>query len=101
MKKPVQFVFSVVLAVILGACSANPAKTHEAGVLDDKVTEERVQQALKGAGADFQSVQAQVTDGVVVLSGTVRSEELRSRAEGTALGVHRVSKLEDKIQVQK
>lgn len=94
------FVISIFLALASGGCSSNLSRTHRGDVLDDKVTAQRVQAALNRAGPDFQKIQAQATDGAVVLSGTVSSSEMRSRAEEIARSIHRVNQLTDEVQVR-
>lgn len=83
------------------ACSSNISRTHRGDLLDDKVTAQRVQAELGRAGNDFKNVHADATNGVVVLSGSVRSPEVRSRAEQIASSVRRAGKVEDNVQVQK
>jgi len=85
----------------LAGCAANINRTHRGQLVDDKVTAQRVQSALARAGDDFKNVQAGATNGVVVLTGNVRSPQIRSRAEQIASGVHRVGSVKDNLQVQK
>ena len=101
MKTRYKTIACFVLALALGGCSSNPSRTHRGNLLDEKVTEQRVNEALKRAGGDFNSVQALATKGVIVLSGTVVSPQLRSRAEQIARSVHRVSELKDDVQVRR
>lgn len=81
-------------------CASNLNRTHRGQLLDDKVTAQRVQAALARAGNDFTDVHAVVTDGVVVLSGSVRSLDTRARAERIASAIRRVSNVEDDLQVR-
>ena len=78
----------VLISLALNACnSPHPARTHEGGLLDDKVTTERVSAALQHAGPDFRGIQVQTTnEGHVVLSGRAPSPEVRQRAEDLARG---------------
>ena len=68
----------------LTACSSNPSRTYRGDVLDDKVTSERVQAEFSRAGSDFMNVHVSATNGVVTLSGKVKSPDVRSRAENIA-----------------
>lgn len=90
---------SLLAASLLSACKSNQDRTHDAGLLDDKVTTQRVLAALQRGGPDFRSVKVETTSGSVVLSGTVPSPEARHRAELLAKTVNRVSKLRDEIDV--
>lgn len=92
-------VFFLLFAIAGGGCGANPYRTHRGELLDDKVTSQRVQEALNRAGPDFKNVHVSITNGVVVLTGTVASPQDRARAEGIGRGVERVTKLEDDLQV--
>lgn len=89
------------LALGLSGCAVNRSRTYRGGLLNDKVTTQRVQAALKRAGPDFNSIEVQTTRGTVILSGTVNSPEIRSRAEAIARSTHRVSDLQDDLQVGK
>lgn len=89
----------IFLALATSACSSNLSRTHRGDLLDDKVTARRVQEALGRAGRDFEHVQADATNGVVILNGTVNSPELRTRAEQVARNVQGTSRLEDHVQV--
>ena len=94
-------IFSVLICCFLiGGCSSNPSRTHRGDLLDDKVTNDRVQAGLARAGNDFKDVHASTTNGVVVLTGSVGSPELRSRAEQIVSDLHRGNQLEDKLQVR-
>lgn len=90
----------VLACLALNACSSNPGRTHRGDVLDDKVTAQRVQSALSGAGNDFKDVHASATNGVVILNGSVKSPEVRSRAEELARNVHRATGIDDRLQVR-
>lgn len=95
-----KMILCVCSCLLLNACSSNPRRTHRGDILDDKVTTERVQAALARAGSDFEDVHAGTTNGVVVLSGSVRSDDLRSRAEQIVAGVHRDVQVEDNLQLR-
>lgn len=87
------------LASTLAGCSSDPSRTHRGELLDDKVTAQRVLSELQRSGPDFRDVQVRAVNGVVVLSGAVNSEEIRSRAEQIARKIHRVKHLEDDLRV--
>jgi len=94
-------IFFCVLACLgLTACASNPSRTHRGDVLDDKVTAQRVQSELTQAGSDFRDVHVTATNGVVTLSGSVKSSEVRSRAEDLTHQVHRVTGIDDNLQVR-
>ena len=86
--------------LLLTACSSNPSRTYRGDVIDDKVTSERVQAEFHRAGNDFTNVHVSATNGVVTLSGNVKSQDARSRAEDIARKVHRVGNVDDNLQVQ-
>jgi osmotically-inducible protein OsmY len=90
------------LALSLSACNSPPPdRTHEGGLLDDKVTTERVSAALQRGGPDFRRIQVQTpTEGHVVLSGRVRSPEVKQRAEDLARATGRVKRLDDNIEIE-
>ncbi len=93
---------AALLTVLLAGCnSAHPDRTHNADLLDDKVTAQRVQAALQRAGPQFNHVHAGVTNGTVVLSGSVSSPQLRQQAEDIAKSSHRARKLENDLDVVK
>jgi osmotically-inducible protein OsmY len=85
---------------LAAGCGSNPQKTQRPNVLDDKVTAERVQAALRRAGATFEHVSVRVDDGQVTLLGTVRSWDEKSRAEQIAHTVKRVEQVNDQLRVQ-
>jgi|SRR6185437_11355231 len=85
--------------LLLYACSSNPSRTYRGDVLDDKVTTQRVQAELSSAGNDFKDVHVNTTNGTVVLSGTVRSPDVRSRAEQLVTEAHRGNHVENDLQV--
>lgn len=89
------------LALGLSGCAVNRSRTYRGGLLDDKVTTQRVQAALKRAGPDFNNIEVQTTKGTVILSGTVNSAETKSHAEAIARSTHRASDLQDDLQVGK
>ncbi len=90
----------VILGFLLLGCSSSQNRTHRADLLDDKVTAQRLQAAFKEAGGELAGVQAGVTNGVIILTGSVSSPELRARAEEVARSVHRGTKLKDEVQVR-
>jgi hypothetical protein len=81
-----------------GGCGKSPWHTHEGELLDDDVLQQRVQAALQRHGKQFKDVRAQVTDGALVLSGNVISDDLRARSEEISLGVHGIKKVDDQIR---
>jgi osmotically-inducible protein OsmY len=92
---------SILLVLTAFGCASNVGRTHRGDLLDDKVTTERVSAALSRAGDDFKNVKVESRDGVVILSGSTKSPEIRSRAEEIARSTHRVTSLEDRLQIQK
>lgn len=89
----------IVSVLLLGCRSSHVNSTHRGDLLDDKVTAQRLQAALQEAGGDLAGVRAGVTNGVIILTGSVSSPELRARAEEVARSVHRGTKLKDEVQV--
>ena len=85
----------------VSACSSDPNRTHRGGLLDDKVTTQRVNAELTRAGREFKDIHVHTTNGVVELSGTVASAQTRTQAEGIVRKVHRVTDVEDNVQVQR
>ena len=65
---------------------ASPSRTHDPDLLDDKVITQRVLSALNNSGAEFRAIKVETVKGVVFLSGTVPSPEIRQRAEEIAKG---------------
>jgi hypothetical protein len=90
---------SILLVLMLSACSSNPNRTHRGELIEDKVTEQRVQSELSRAGPDFKGIHVQSTNGVVVLSGTASSSQIRARAEKIARGVGTAIRLRDEVRV--
>ncbi|WP_243371661.1 BON domain-containing protein [Geotalea sp. SG265] len=91
-------VLSAAMAVLLLCGCASRQGPHEGNLLDNKVTAQRVHSALKDAGLKHVRVSAS-RDGIT-LTGTVRSEEERSRAEQVAKGVQRAMELKNELQVR-
>ncbi len=84
-----------------GACSSvHRNRTHRPDLLNDKVTAERAQQALKSAGPAFSDVTVAVTNGVVVLTGSVPSADARSRAESVLRDLNRPERVRNELQIQ-
>jgi len=94
-------VISLSATIALTGCSSNPGRTHDPDLLDDKVTTQRVSAALTRGGPDFRTIEVETTKGVVVLSGTVRSQEVRERAEAIVRSAGSVAKLEDRLEIQR
>ena len=89
------------LAPLLSGCIG--FHRHQVGedMLDDKVTNDRVQAALKADGTGrYAGIQVGTTNGIVTLSGSVRTEEEKSKAVELAKTVRRVKELKDAIQVK-
>jgi len=95
-----QIIYCALTCLALSACSSNPGRTYRGDVLDDKVTTQRVQSELTRAGNDFKEVQVSTTNGVVTMSGSVKSAEVRSRAETVSRKVQRVTGIDDHLQVR-
>ncbi len=74
----------VAAAISSGCAPSNPHATHEAHLLDNKVTAERVQAALRRAGPEFRHVEVSASREGIALTGRVGSAEVRSRAEEIA-----------------
>ncbi len=98
-----QIAFALALSAVvsLSACTSSPSRTHDPDLLDDKVTTQRVSAALSNAGPDFQGIKVETRKQVVVLTGTVRSSEIRQRAEQLAKSVQRDAKLDDRIEIKR
>jgi osmotically-inducible protein OsmY len=95
------FLLCCLCAFALSSCGGpDVSRTHRGDVIDDKVTTQRVQAALTQAGSQFKNVHVETRDGVVMLTGSVNSDENRTQAETIARGVHREMQLENDIQVQ-
>ena len=88
-------------ALMSTGCASDPGRTHDSGLLDDKVTAQRVYAALQRGGAEFRSVKVEALKGVVTLSGTVPTEQHRERAEALAKSQERVSKVDDRLEVRR
>jgi hypothetical protein len=88
------------LSLLLCGCSLHSHKQVSASLLDEKVTVERVETALKSASeTEFKDIHATINGDTVSLSGFVKNEAARQRAAQIATTVHRVEKLENNIQV--
>jgi hypothetical protein len=89
--------------IILGMCGCIGMHRHQVGgeMLDDKVTNERVQAALKADSSNYYTgVEVNTTNGIVTLSGFVRTEEEKAKAVELAKTVRRVKELKDTLQVK-
>ncbi len=90
------------MVLLLGAssgCLFHHHKQVNAGLLDDKVTADRVEAALKDS-PDLKQVRVEANGGEVTLSGTVKNAGAKERAAQLARRVHRVHKLNNDIQVR-
>jgi osmotically-inducible protein OsmY len=67
----------MILAAMLPGCGLAGKQTHNTSLLDDKVLQQRVEAALKRGGKNFQDIHAQAENGTAVLTGTVRSSNVR------------------------
>jgi hypothetical protein len=90
------------LALVL-ACLCGCIHPHHqqvgASMIDDKVTTERVEEALS-KNPDMRQVHVSTMGGEVTLAGVVKTEAARQQAAEAARTVHRVSKLNNEIQVR-
>lgn len=91
--------FFAIVLTMSGCHTANPNHTYDATVLDDKVTSQRVQAALKRAGPAFNNVHVSTNNGTILLAGSVKSPQDHERAEEIARSVHRVTGLEDDLKI--
>lgn len=88
------------LALVVGpGCQSNPDRTHDAGLLDDKVIVDRVADALSRNGAPLRAVRVESNHGVVTLRGTVQTWQQRQKAESLASHVDNVTRVENEIEV--
>ncbi len=84
----------------LAACSTGPKPNPNAGLINDQVTTDRVELALKSdQGFDFSHVRVRSDKGRVFLSGTVVSEKARAEAEDKARKVNSVVKVENNLSM--
>jgi hypothetical protein len=82
------------------ACKTHPHKHKVAELLDDKVTAERVELALRQNGADeFNHVKVSTSEGVVTLTGFVSNSDAQRRAGKIAVAVHRGQKVNNLVEV--
>ncbi len=86
--------------LVTGCSSSNPNRTHRGDLLDDKVTAQRVESALMRSGNAFRGVQASVTNGVVVLTGSVSTPGAKLRAEQIVRQLQRVRDVNNELQVR-
>jgi osmotically-inducible protein OsmY len=86
-------------ALLLAGCASPKSPNAAAGnVLDDRVTSERVELALRrDSRFDFSHVRVRTDGGTVFLSGTVESAEAKKRAEELARTLTRVQKVENRL----
>ena len=100
--KQISFLILVCLLALpfAGCHSANPNRTYRGNLIDDKVTSQRVKDALNRAGPDFHQIQVSTDKGVVTLTGLVKNEQERERAEQIARADQRVTDLKDNLQVR-
>lgn len=94
--------FAVLVSLIfLSGCLGDPTERSTNNYLDDKVVAARLSQKLKsGAGDNLQNVSVVVSNGVVHLSGFVKSEEQKSRAEEIAREGNANAKVHNEITVK-
>jgi osmotically-inducible protein OsmY len=94
-------IFVIVQIGVFNACKTHPHKHIVAELLDDKVTTERVELALKRSGADeFNHVKVNTSEGVVTLSGFVSNSDAKQRAEKVAEETHRATHVQNELQVK-
>ncbi|HJV65445.1 MAG TPA: BON domain-containing protein [Geomonas sp.] len=82
-----------------GGQEAQPEKTHEGPLIDNKVAALRVQAALKKEGTEFERVTVEASKEEVILTGTVASAKSRERAAEIARGVQHGIKLKNELKV--
>jgi len=88
-------------AALVAGCGANPQATHEGDLIDNKVTAQRVEAALRKAGKEYRHVHAEARREGITLKGTVRTEAERSRAEDIARSTGRDMNLTDELRIAK
>lgn len=87
-------------ATATGCAANNPQGTHEARLLDNKVTAERIHAALRKAGPRFRHVEVTASRDGITLTGKVSSADARSRAEEIAKEVDPGAKLGNQVSVR-
>ncbi len=92
---------ALLLAATLGGCAtSSPQGTHEGKLLDNKVSAERVQAALRKAGPEYRHVEVAGSREGITLTGRVPSAETRSRAEGIARNVDPHVNVSDRLGIR-
>ncbi len=91
----------LISAVALLGCFGNkhPHEAKTQAFLDDEVTTERVQNALASARPGFTNITVTTTNGDVTLTGSVPNASEKQEAERIAQTIHRVKKIDNKIEV--
>ncbi len=87
------------LLALSGCLFHHEHKQIEASLLDDKVTNTRVEAALE-KNPDLRQVHVTTKGGQVTLTGVVKSAAAKQRAAEVARNVHRATKLANDIQVR-
>ncbi len=86
---------------LTGCTGGHPHEQRTGELLDDKVTAERVQEALRSNAAyDFPHVQITSANGTVTLSGSVENEQQKQKAAAIARSIHRVKTVENRIRLE-
>ncbi len=90
----------LVTATVGGCATSGPPGSPEGKLLDDKVSAERIQAALRRAGPEFRHVEVAGSRDGITLRGRVASAEARSRAEGLARDVDPQVNVRDQLSVR-
>jgi osmotically-inducible protein OsmY len=102
MKHSMRLLATSLLLLGLSGCVLRHHPQVGASMLDDMVTTDRVEAALKSSNPQaFEAIRVQTSGGVVTLSGLVGSENARQRAAQVAKSVHRATALENDIEVRR
>lgn len=89
------------LPLFTGCASRHPHERQTDQFLDNKVTADRVQEALRNnATYQFPHVLASAANGTVTLSGYVENESQRQQAAALAMSVDRVKNIQNHIQIE-
>lgn len=84
-----------------GCMGGHPHEQRTGELLDDKVTAERVREALRSNAAyNFPHVQITSANGTVTLSGSVENEQQKQKAAAIARSIHRVKTVENRIWLE-
>lgn len=95
-----QAIANIVMVISLLQGCASRQGTHEGDLLDNKVTAQRIEAAFRKSGAEFRHIKVQATKDCITLTGTVKSDEEKTRAEALAKSVQREMDLKNELQVR-